>query len=100
MKSHETVGWCLIETLSIAATAAAYGLTVLTANLRRFTPLNLPAHNPLESLPRDYINAWVRRSCPDSKGHQSNGPTTSNPTTREITPSNCAGIAGSFLAAY
>jgi hypothetical protein len=37
---------------------------------------------------------------PDSKDHQSNGPTTSSPTTREITPSNCAGIAGSFLAAY
>jgi predicted nucleic acid-binding protein len=39
--------------LAIAATAAANGLTVLTGNLRHFEPLNVPAHNPLESLPRD-----------------------------------------------
>ena len=39
--------------LAIAATAAAHGLTVLTANLRHFAPLGVPAHNPLESLPRD-----------------------------------------------
>jgi toxin FitB len=39
--------------LAIAATAAAHGLTVLTGNLRHFAPLGVPAHNPLESLPRD-----------------------------------------------
>jgi predicted nucleic acid-binding protein len=39
--------------LAIAATAAAHGLTVLTGNLRHFEPLNVPAHNPLESLPTD-----------------------------------------------
>jgi toxin FitB len=39
--------------LAIAATAAAHGLTVLTANLRHFAPLNVPAHNPMESLPND-----------------------------------------------
>jgi predicted nucleic acid-binding protein len=39
--------------LAIAATAAAHGLTVLTANLHHFAPLGVPAHNPLESLPRD-----------------------------------------------
>lgn len=39
--------------LAIAATAAAYGLTVLTANLRHFLPLNVPAHNPLQSLPTE-----------------------------------------------
>ncbi len=38
--------------LAIAATAAVRRLTVLTANLRHFTPLGVPAHNPLESLPR------------------------------------------------
>jgi toxin FitB len=37
--------------LAIAATAAAHGLTVLTANLRHFEPLDVPARNPLESLP-------------------------------------------------
>jgi predicted nucleic acid-binding protein len=39
--------------LVIAATAAAHGLTVLTANLRHFTPLGVPAHNPLEPLPKE-----------------------------------------------
>jgi toxin FitB len=39
--------------LAIAATAAAHGLTVLTGNLRHFEPLNVPARNPLESLPTD-----------------------------------------------
>lgn len=39
--------------LAIAATAAANGLTVLTVNLRHFAPLGVPAHNPLQSLPRD-----------------------------------------------
>jgi hypothetical protein len=39
--------------LAIAATAVAQGLTVLTANLRHFAPLDVPAHNPLESLPKD-----------------------------------------------
>jgi predicted nucleic acid-binding protein len=35
--------------LAIAATAAAHGLTLLTANLRHFAPLGVPALNPLES---------------------------------------------------
>jgi len=35
--------------LAIAATAAAHGLTVLTANLRHFAPLGGPALKPLES---------------------------------------------------
>jgi toxin FitB len=39
--------------LAIAATAAAHGLTVLTGNLRHFEPLNVAAHNPMESLPTD-----------------------------------------------
>jgi toxin FitB len=39
--------------LAIAATAAAHGLTVLTANLRHFMSLGVPAHNPLESLPKE-----------------------------------------------
>ena len=39
--------------LAIAAIAAAHGLAVLTANLRHFAPLGVPAHSPLESLPRD-----------------------------------------------
>jgi toxin FitB len=39
--------------LAIAATAATHGLTVLTANLRHFAPLGVPAHNPLESLPKE-----------------------------------------------
>jgi predicted nucleic acid-binding protein len=39
--------------LAIAAIAAAHDLTVLTANLRHFVPLDVPAHNPLESLPTD-----------------------------------------------
>jgi predicted nucleic acid-binding protein len=39
--------------LAIAAIAAARDLTVLTANLRHFAPLGVPAHNPLDSLPSD-----------------------------------------------
>jgi toxin FitB len=39
--------------LAIAATAAAHGLTVLTANLHHFVSLGVPAHNPLESLLKD-----------------------------------------------
>jgi len=39
--------------LAIAATAATRGLTVLTGNLRHLAPLGVPAHNLLESLPRD-----------------------------------------------
>ncbi len=39
--------------VAIAATAAAHGLTVLTANLRHFTPLGVWAHNPFESLPKE-----------------------------------------------
>jgi len=39
--------------LAIAATAAARQLTVLTGNLRHFTPLGVAAHNPLNALPED-----------------------------------------------
>ena len=39
--------------LAIAATAAARQLTVLTGNLRHFTPLGVAAHNPLDALPED-----------------------------------------------
>jgi toxin FitB len=39
--------------LAIAATAAARQLTVLTGNLRHFTPLGVAAHNPFEALPED-----------------------------------------------
>ena len=39
--------------LAIAATAATRQLTVLTGNLRHFTPLGVDAHNPLGSLPKD-----------------------------------------------
>jgi predicted nucleic acid-binding protein len=37
--------------LGIAATAAAHDLIVLTRNLRHFAPLEIPVHNPFESLP-------------------------------------------------
>lgn len=39
------------EDVAIAATAAAHGLTVLTANERHFTPLGVPFLNPLKELP-------------------------------------------------
>ena len=39
--------------LAIAATAAARQLTVLTGNLRHFTPLGVAARNPLDALPED-----------------------------------------------
>lgn len=39
------------EDIAIAATAAAHGLTVLTANERHFAPLGVPYLNPLKSLP-------------------------------------------------
>jgi predicted nucleic acid-binding protein len=39
--------------LAIAATAATRQLTVLTGNLRHFTPLGVAAHNPLGALPED-----------------------------------------------
>jgi len=39
--------------LAIAAIAAAHNLTLLTANLRHFAPLGVPAHNPLDALPDD-----------------------------------------------
>jgi toxin FitB len=39
--------------LAIAATAAARQLTVLTGNLRHFTPLGVAVHNPLGALPED-----------------------------------------------
>ena len=37
--------------LAIAATAGVHDLTVLTRNLRHFAPLDIPAHDPFESLP-------------------------------------------------
>lgn len=39
------------EDIAIAATAAANGLTVLTANERHFAPLGVPVSNPLTQLP-------------------------------------------------
>ena len=39
------------EDIAIAATAAAHGLTVLTANERHFAPLGVPYANPLKKLP-------------------------------------------------
>lgn len=39
------------EDIAIAATAAAHGLTVLTANERHFAPLGVPFANPLKQLP-------------------------------------------------
>ena len=37
--------------LAIAATAVAHRLSVLTRNVRHFAPLEISAHNPVESLP-------------------------------------------------
>ena len=37
--------------LAIAATAGVHDLTVLTRNMRHFAPLDIPAHDPFESLP-------------------------------------------------
>lgn len=39
------------EDIAIAATAAAHGLTVLTANERHFEPLGVALANPLKQLP-------------------------------------------------
>lgn len=39
------------EDVAIAATAAAHGLTVLTANERHFEPLGISLSNPLKQLP-------------------------------------------------
>ncbi|MBB1249929.1 PIN domain-containing protein [Rhizobium sp. G21] len=39
------------EDIAIAATAAAHGLTVLTANERHFAPLGVRIANPLKQLP-------------------------------------------------
>ncbi len=39
------------EDIAIAATAAAHGMTVLTANERHFAPLGVPVANPLKELP-------------------------------------------------
>jgi len=39
------------EDIAIAATAAAHGLTVLTANERHFAPLGVPYVNPMKDLP-------------------------------------------------
>ena len=38
--------------IAIAATAASCNLIVLTRNLRHFGPLDIPAHDPFDSLPR------------------------------------------------
>ncbi|MCE2492659.1 MAG: PIN domain-containing protein [Alphaproteobacteria bacterium] len=37
--------------IAIAATAASRSLVVLTRNLRHFGPLEIPAHDPFDSLP-------------------------------------------------
>jgi predicted nucleic acid-binding protein len=42
------------EDIAIAATAAARGLTVLTANERHFAPLGVTVVNPLRKLPADH----------------------------------------------
>ncbi|HEX2885285.1 PIN domain-containing protein [Vineibacter terrae] len=39
------------EDIAIAATAAAHGFTILTANERHFAPLGVPLVNPLKQLP-------------------------------------------------
>ena len=39
------------EDIAIAATAAARGFSVLTANDHHFAPLGVPHHNPLQRLP-------------------------------------------------
>ncbi len=39
------------EDIAIAATAAAHGLTILTANERHFAALGVPHANPLKRLP-------------------------------------------------
>ncbi|RAX38220.1 type II toxin-antitoxin system VapC family toxin [Rhizobium tropici] len=39
------------EDIAIAATAAAHGFTVLTANERHFAPLGVPLANPFKQLP-------------------------------------------------
>jgi predicted nucleic acid-binding protein len=39
------------EDIAIAATAAARGFTILTANERHFAPLGVPFFNPLKQLP-------------------------------------------------
>jgi toxin FitB len=41
------------EDIAIAATAAARGFVVLTANERHFEPLGVPVINPLKQLPSD-----------------------------------------------
>ena len=38
--------------VAVAATAASRRLVLLTRNLRRFGPLEIPAHDPFDSLPR------------------------------------------------
>ena len=37
--------------VAIAATARCHGMTILTRNLRHFTPLDIPAIDPFEGLP-------------------------------------------------
>ena len=57
-RSAELVDWMnarsdesFVSTVTIAATAASRGLTVLTCNLRHFVPLGIRAANPFETLP-------------------------------------------------
>lgn len=40
--------------IAIAATATSRNLIVLTRNLRHFRPLQVPAHDPFESLPQPH----------------------------------------------
>ena len=37
--------------VAIAATAGCHGMTILTRNLRHFTPLDIPAIDPFEGVP-------------------------------------------------
>lgn len=42
--------------IAIAATAMNSNLIVLTRNLRHFVPLNIPAHDPFDSLPSPHYS--------------------------------------------
>jgi predicted nucleic acid-binding protein len=55
-ESHRDNGGADIEEggvahLAIAATAQHHGLTILTRNLKHFTPLGVDAHDPFAGLP-------------------------------------------------
>lgn len=43
--------------LAIAAAAQRQGWTILTRNIRHFTPFGVPAHDPFETLPADASEA-------------------------------------------